>query len=57
MAEIKTPLTKIQFLGLTALSISVFLVGNDFTAFSVAIPAMEKEFNSDITTTQWVING
>ncbi|MFA0810232.1 MFS transporter [Microbulbifer epialgicus] len=57
MAETRTPLTRTQFWGLTALCLSVFLVGNDFTAFSVAIPAMEKEFNSDITTTQWVING
>ncbi|WP_020414977.1 MFS transporter [Microbulbifer sp. SSSA007] len=57
MAEERTPLTKTQFLGLTALSLAVFLIANDFTAFSVAIPAMEKEFNSDITTVQWVING
>ncbi|WP_226649236.1 MFS transporter [Microbulbifer variabilis] len=50
-------MSKTQFLGLLALSLAVFLVANDFTAFSVAIPAMEKEFNSDITTAQWVING
>lgn len=57
MTETRTPLTKTQFLGLLALSLAVFLIANDFTAFSVAIPAMEKEFNSDITTAQWVING
>ncbi|GAB2884525.1 MFS transporter [Microbulbifer echini] len=57
MTKAKPPLTKTQFLGLFALSLAVFLIANDFTAFSVAIPAMEKEFNSNITTAQWVING
>lgn len=57
MPESKTPLSRSQFLGLVALTFAIFLIGNDFTAFSVALPAMEKEFNSDITTTQWVING
>ncbi|AWF81923.1 MFS transporter [Microbulbifer sp. A4B17] len=45
------------YLGLVALSLAIFLVANDFTAFSPALPAMEREFHSDITTTQWVING
>ncbi|SHE75694.1 drug resistance transporter, EmrB/QacA subfamily [Microbulbifer donghaiensis] len=57
MAESKTPLTRSQKLGLVALTFAIFLIGNDFTAFSVAVPAIEKHFNSDITTTQWVING
>ncbi|MBY6189557.1 MFS transporter [Microbulbifer agarilyticus] len=57
MADTKTPLTRSQFLGLMALTFAIFLIANDFTAFSVALPAMEKEFHSDITTTQWVING
>ncbi|WP_238152173.1 MFS transporter [Microbulbifer sp. A4B17] len=39
------------------MSLAIFLIGNDLTAFSVAIPAIEKEFSSDITTTQWIING
>ncbi|WP_444918108.1 MFS transporter [Microbulbifer sp. JMSA003] len=57
MAASKTPLSRSQIIGLTALSLAVFLVANDFTAFSVAIPAMEKHFNADISTLQWVING
>src|SRR5205814_810044 len=32
-------------------------IANDFTALSVALPAMEKEFSADVTTVQWVING
>ncbi|WP_445358612.1 MFS transporter [Microbulbifer sp. ANSA005] len=57
MADEKTKLTRIQVLGLFALSLAIFLIGNDLTAFSVAIPAIEKDFNSNITTTQWIING
>ncbi|GAB2884533.1 MFS transporter [Microbulbifer echini] len=57
MTKSNTPLNKDQILGLVALGLAIFLFGNDFTAFSVAIPAMEKEFNSNITTAQWVING
>ncbi|AWF82550.1 MFS transporter [Microbulbifer sp. A4B17] len=57
MAVSKTPLSRSQIIGLTALSFAVFLVANDFTAFSVAIPAMEKHFNADISTLQWVLNG
>ncbi|MCO1335957.1 MFS transporter [Microbulbifer sp. OS29] len=52
-----TSLTKTQILGLFALSLAIFLIGNDLTAFSVALPAIEKQFNSNITTTQWIING
>ncbi|WP_444929810.1 MFS transporter [Microbulbifer sp. SSSA002] len=57
MAAAKTPLTRSQIIGLVALSLALFLVANDFTAFSVAIPAMEKHFHADISTLQWVING
>ncbi|WP_444931585.1 MFS transporter [Microbulbifer sp. SSSA002] len=45
------------YFSLLALSLAIFLVANDFTAFFPALPAMEHEFRSDITTTQWVING
>ncbi|WP_226649233.1 MFS transporter [Microbulbifer variabilis] len=55
--ESRIPFSKSQLLGLMALSFAIFLIANDITAFSVAIPSMEKEFNSDITTGQWVMNG
>ncbi|WP_020412393.1 MFS transporter [Microbulbifer sp. VTAC004] len=57
MSVPKTPLSRQQIIGLTALTFAIFLIANDFTAFSVAIPAIEKHFNSDISTVQWVING
>jgi EmrB/QacA subfamily drug resistance transporter len=44
-------------LALVAMSLGVFLVANDFTALSVALPALETEFDSDVSTVQWVING
>ena len=30
---------------------------SDFTARSVALPKIESEFDSDVSTVQWVING
>jgi EmrB/QacA subfamily drug resistance transporter len=48
---------KDQILGLVAMCIAIFIVANDFTALSVAIPAIEKDFSVNLTTVQWVING
>ncbi|MCB1494287.1 MAG: MFS transporter [Bauldia sp.] len=50
-------LGKAEMLGLAAMAVGVFIVANDFTALSVAIPAIEKDFGIDLTTAQWVING
>ena len=44
-------------LALGAMALSVFLIANDFTALSVALPNIEREFDSDVSTVQWVING
>ncbi|MEM9106586.1 MAG: MFS transporter [Pseudomonadota bacterium] len=43
-------------IGMFAAGLGVFVVANDFTALSVAIPAIEKTFSTDLTTAQWVIN-
>ena len=40
-----------------AMGVAILVVANDFTALSVALPAIEKTFNTDVTTVQWVING
>ncbi len=50
-------LNKSTILGLAAMALAVLVVANDFTALSVALPAMEREFGADVTTVQWVING
>ena len=50
-------LNKSTILGMVAMALAVLVVANDFTALSVALPAMEREFGADVTTVQWVING
>jgi EmrB/QacA subfamily drug resistance transporter len=44
-------------LALGAMAMAVFLIANDFTALSVALPNIEADFDSDVSTVQWVING
>jgi EmrB/QacA subfamily drug resistance transporter len=43
-------------LALGAMAVSVFVIANDVTALSVALPEIEQEFDSDVSTIQWVIN-
>jgi EmrB/QacA subfamily drug resistance transporter len=43
-------------LALAAMALGVFVVANDFTALSVALPKMEADLGTDLTTVQWVIN-
>jgi EmrB/QacA subfamily drug resistance transporter len=44
-------------LALVAMSLGVFLIANDFTALSVALPVIERDFDTGVDTVQWVING
>src|SRR5207249_6983677 len=41
---------------LLAMGLGVIVIANDFTALNVALPAIEKDFNVDVGTVQWVIN-
>lgn len=50
-------LSKATILGMIAMGVAVLVVANDFTALSVALPAIERDLHSDVTTVQWVING
>src|SRR5919197_1694715 len=43
-------------MALVAMAAAVFVVCNDFTAPAVALPTIEKDFNADISSVQWVIN-
>ena len=43
-------------LALLAMGMAVITIANDFTAFSVAIPTMEHDLHSSLSTVQWVIN-
>src|ERR687898_1377072 len=43
-------------LALGAMAMAVFVIANDFTAMSVALPNIENDFNVDVSSVQWVIN-
>jgi EmrB/QacA subfamily drug resistance transporter len=57
MTPSSPPLDRAARLGLAAMAVAVLVIANDFTALSVAIPAIESAFGTDVTTSQWVING
>ncbi len=54
--EAKEPLNRGTILAIVALGLATFLIANDFTALSVALPNMESDFDADVSTVQWVIN-
>src|SRR3954451_19892422 len=41
---------------LAAMAAAVFVIANDVTALSVALPDIEREFDADVSTVQWVLN-
>src|ERR671915_1013169 len=49
-------LDRATLLALGAMALAVFVIANDITALSVALPDIETEFDSGVTTVQWVIN-
>ena len=50
------PLGRGTWLALTAMGIAVFVIANDFSAINVAIPQIEHDFKTSVTTAQWVVN-
>jgi len=38
------------------MAMGVFVIANDITAMNVAVPAIEKDFDTSVTTVQWVVN-
>jgi len=57
MADPEDPIGKSAILGMVAMAVAVFVIANDFTALSVALPAIERTFGTSVNTSQWVING
>lgn len=43
-------------LALAAMSLAIFVIANDFTALAVALPNIESDLATDVTTSQWVLN-
>lgn len=52
----RRPIDRETAIALVAMALAVFIIGNDFTALGVALPPIESEFDSDVSTVQWVIN-
>ncbi|HEX2096755.1 MAG TPA: MFS transporter [Solirubrobacterales bacterium] len=48
--------SRTTWLALLAMGISVVVIANDFSAINVALPTMERDFDTDVNTIQWVIN-
>lgn len=44
-------------MALVAMALGVFVIANDFTALSVAVPDIEADFDTTLSRAQWVING
>src|SRR5690349_24763886 len=38
------------------MGIAVVVIANDFSAVNVALPTMEKDFDTNVNTIQWVVN-
>jgi MFS family permease len=49
-------LDRSTWLALFAMALGVFVIANDFTALSVAIPNIEHDLSTTLTKAQWVIN-
>lgn len=43
-------------IAMVAMALGVFIVANDFTSLGVALPQIEADFDTDVSTVQWVIN-
>jgi EmrB/QacA subfamily drug resistance transporter len=56
LAAEQEPIGRGTWLALIAMEIAVFVLANDFSAINVAIPQIEQDFDTDVTTAQWVVN-
>jgi len=50
-------MTRKQILTFFAMGLGILAVAMDITAINVAIPAIEKSFDTDVDTIQWLVNG
>ncbi len=56
MSTTGSPLGRGTVVALAAMGAGIFLVANDFTAFSVAIQDIERDLDASLNRAQWVIN-
>jgi len=43
-------------MALLAMGLAVFLIANDITSLTVALPTIERDLHADVSTVQWVAN-
>jgi EmrB/QacA subfamily drug resistance transporter len=52
----RQPLAKGTIPAIVAMGLAIFVIANDVTAMSVALPGIENDLNADIATVQWVVS-
>ncbi|HWV87748.1 MAG TPA: MFS transporter [Capillimicrobium sp.] len=52
----REPLGRAVVLSLVAMALAVFVISNDISAMTVAVPDMERDLDATVGTVQWVIN-
>ena len=55
-AEAPERLERSTVVALAAMAVAVFVIANDVTALSVALPDIESDLDADVGTVQWVIS-
>jgi EmrB/QacA subfamily drug resistance transporter len=56
MSQATDRLERSTVVALIAMAVAVFVIANDVTALSVALPDIESDFDADVGTVQWVIS-
>jgi EmrB/QacA subfamily drug resistance transporter len=55
-AATSAPLDRRTKAALGAMALAVFVIANDITSLSVALPQIERTFHTNVETVQWVLN-
>lgn len=55
-AAIEASTQRTNWLALFAMGMAVVVIANDFSAINVALPTMERDFDTNVNTIQWVVN-
>ena len=56
MESSSQPTASFPVMPLVAMGLGVLILANDFSALNVALPQIEKDFDAQVSTVQWVVN-
>ena len=56
MESSSPPTAPFPVMPLIAMGLGVLILANDFSALNVALPQIEKDFDAQVSTVQWVVN-